>query len=99
MVIQNLDRYSGNEALSPGTYARNRTRVSGLTLSLMLLAFGGLYAIIVLRTTFFHNGHLIGTLFDDALISLRYALNFNEGYGLVWNLGEATRVEGYTNPL
>jgi arabinofuranosyltransferase len=34
---------------------------------------------------------------DDAWISLRYARNFVEGHGLVFNPGE--RVEGYTHPL
>ena len=34
---------------------------------------------------------------DDAFISYRYAANFVEGNGLVWNPGE--RVEGYTNFL
>ena len=37
------------------------------------------------------------SLFDDAYISLRYARNMAEGYGLVFNPGE--RVEGYTNFL
>ncbi len=37
------------------------------------------------------------SLFDDAFISFRYARNFAEGHGLVFNLGE--RVEGYTNFL
>jgi hypothetical protein len=32
---------------------------------------------------------------DDQMISMRYARNLAEGYGLVWNPGE--RVEGYTN--
>ncbi len=36
-------------------------------------------------------------LYDDAYISFRYARNFAEGHGLVWNPGE--RVEGYTNFL
>ena len=36
-------------------------------------------------------------LFDDAMISMRYAYNLAHGNGLVWNPGE--RVEGYTNPL
>ena len=36
-------------------------------------------------------------LFDDAMISMRYAFNLANGNGLVWNIGE--RVEGYTNPL
>ena len=34
---------------------------------------------------------------DDAFISFRYARNWSEGHGLVFNLGE--RVEGYTNFL
>jgi hypothetical protein len=36
-------------------------------------------------------------LFDDAMISMRYAWNVTHGRGLVWNPGE--RVEGFTNPL
>lgn len=32
---------------------------------------------------------------DDVMISMRYARNFADGLGLVWNSGE--RVEGYTN--
>ncbi|MFH1335183.1 MAG: hypothetical protein ABII96_01585, partial [Candidatus Zixiibacteriota bacterium] len=34
---------------------------------------------------------------DDAFISFRYAQNFVEGHGLVYNIGE--KVEGYTNFL
>ena len=34
---------------------------------------------------------------DDAMISMRYARNLANGFGLVWNPGE--RVEGYTNFL
>ena len=37
------------------------------------------------------------SLFDDAMISMRYAWHLANGYGLVWNIGE--RVEGITNPL
>ncbi len=36
-------------------------------------------------------------LFDDAMISMRYAWNFSHGQGLVWNAGE--RIEGFTNLL
>jgi len=37
-------------------------------------------------------------LFDDAMISMRYARNLAEGNGLVWNAG-GDKVEGYTNFL
>ncbi|HLO31979.1 MAG TPA: hypothetical protein VK249_22710 [Anaerolineales bacterium] len=43
------------------------------------------------------DGKRYFSLFDDAMISMRYAWNFSHGQGLVWNLGE--RVEGYTNLL
>jgi hypothetical protein len=36
-------------------------------------------------------------LFDDAMISMRYAWNLSHGLGLVWNQGEY--VQGYTNLL
>lgn len=36
-------------------------------------------------------------LYDDAMVSMRYARNLAQGIGLVWNVGE--RVEGYTNFL
>ena len=41
------------------------------------------------------EGQRYFTLFDDALISMRYAWNWSQGNGPVWNPGE--RVEGYTN--
>ena len=65
----------------------------------LFLLFAGLYVIFIARTTFFYKGQFIGTLFDDALISLRYGFNFSSGFGLVWNRGEIPPVEGYTNPL
>jgi hypothetical protein len=37
-------------------------------------------------------------LFDDVMISMRYARNLVDGHGLVYNPG-GERVEGFTNPL
>ncbi len=45
------------------------------------------------------DGRRYFNLFDDAMISMRYAWNFSHGNGLVWNAGDAERVEGYTNLL
>ncbi len=43
------------------------------------------------------DGQKYYVLFDDAMISMRYAYNLAHGLGPVWNAGE--RVEGFTNPL
>lgn len=43
------------------------------------------------------DGKRYYSLFDDAMISMRYAWNFSHGNGLVWNSGEY--VEGYSNFL
>ncbi len=43
------------------------------------------------------DGHRYFGLFDDAMVSMRYAWNFAHGLGLVWNAGQ--RVEGYSNLL
>ena len=43
------------------------------------------------------DGKRYWVLFDDGMISMRYALNLVNGLGLTWNQGEF--VEGFTNPL
>src|SRR5499426_1296174 len=52
----------------------------------------------IYRTSFVIDGERYFSLFDDAMVSMRYARNLANGYGLVWNPG-GERVEGYTNPL
>lgn len=59
----------------------------------LLLALYG--AVFILRTSFVIGGKRYFCLFDDMMISMRYARNLAEGSGLVWNPGEY--VEGYTN--
>jgi hypothetical protein len=56
------------------------------------------YAWLYIRATSFDvEGTRFYILFDDAMISMRYAYNLAHGNGLVWNPGE--RVQGFTNPL
>jgi hypothetical protein len=63
------------------------------------LAFTGLVAVVfVWRTAVTYAGVTYFTLFDDAMISMRYGRNLAGGHGLVWNAG-GPRVEGYTNFL
>jgi hypothetical protein len=54
--------------------------------------------VFIARTAFTLNGDTYFTLFDDAMISMRYARNLADGNGLLWNPGQAP-VEGYTNFL
>lgn len=65
-----------------------------------ILALGfSLWALVFIHKTSFvtDSGVRFFCLFDDAMVSMRYAWNLSHGHGLVWNPGE--RVEGYTNPL
>ncbi len=58
-----------------------------------------LYAtIFIYQTSFILNGERYFSLFDDAMVAMRYARNLADGYGLVWNPG-GERVEGVTTPL
>ena len=55
--------------------------------------------IFVSVVVFFYRSYQIGGYFtEDAYISFRFATNFAEGHGLVWNVGEEP-VEGFTSPL
>src|SRR5262249_13137238 len=65
---------------------------------LLVLVFLTYAALFIYRTSFFINGERYFSLFDDAMVSMRYARNFAAGNGIVWNPG-GDRVEGYTNPL
>jgi hypothetical protein len=66
--------------------------------ALIVVVYIGYAAAFIYNTSVEVNGVRYFTLFDDAMISMRYAKNLAQGYGLVWNPGE-TPVEGYTNPL
>ncbi len=67
----------------------------------VLVVFGMLYAgwaaPFILRSAAQTESGRHYCLFDDAMVSLRYAWNFAHGDGLVWNPGE--RVEGITSFL
>lgn len=55
-------------------------------------------AAFIFRSSFIAiDGKRYFCLFDDAMISMRYAWNFSHGLGLVWNHGE--HIQGYTNLL
>lgn len=58
-------------------------------------AFGSWF---IVRTGFIVHGVRYFSLFDDAMVSMRYAQNFANGAGLLWNPGDPP-VEGYTNLL
>ena len=59
------------------------------------LAFSAAF---IARSAFRAGGGVYFSLFDDAMVSMRYARNLAEGHGLVWNPGDPP-VEGYSNLL
>lgn len=60
-------------------------------------AFAAIFGDSLTRASARIAGRLYFAISDDALISMRYARNFAEGRGLVYNAGEY--VDGYSNPL
>lgn len=60
----------------------------------LCVVWGGIY---VHRTSIVVAGERHFLLWDDAMISLRYARNLADGDGLVWNAG-GERVQGISNP-
>ena len=65
---------------------------------MILLCYCFYTALFIYRASFVIDGQRYFSLLDDSMISMRYARNLAQGYGLVWNPG-GPRVEGYTNPL
>jgi hypothetical protein len=73
-------------------------RASALAIAGIALCFVSWASLFVYRSSVLAvDGERYFALFDDAMISMRYAWNLSHGSGLVWNPGEY--VEGYTNPL
>ncbi len=66
------------------------------SLSFILIISAVFYLAFIVGTSFVVGGERFFTLVDDAMISMRYAKHLAQGYGLVWNVGEAP-VEGFTN--
>lgn len=92
--------YRGRGTLMLRAVARITKTIAGKRIAVLLIAalfvLWALY--FIFRTSFIAtDGRRYFSLFDDAMISMRYAWNASHGLGLVWNPGE--RVEGYTNLL
>ena len=83
--------------LEPGDSANSGVHDRAIFVLLLaaFLVYAGLF---IYRTSFVIGSERYFSLFDDAMVSMRYARNFAHGYGLVWNPG-GERVEGYTNLL
>ncbi|MBX7246708.1 MAG: hypothetical protein K1X53_14520 [Candidatus Sumerlaeaceae bacterium] len=81
------------------TYTNSNPRSSTAFWFRVIAAVYCVYAaLFILDTSFGINGTLWFSLFDDAMVSMRFARNLAQGHGLVWNPG-GERVEGFTNPL
>ena len=86
------------EAKSPIAVRIGGVLKSGRTRLAIVLAAIAFYALFIFRTSFTVGGTRYFVLFEDAMISMRYAKHFAAGQGLVWNVGEPP-IEGFTNLL
>ncbi|MBX3080287.1 MAG: hypothetical protein KF716_01550 [Anaerolineae bacterium] len=73
-------------------------RIKNLLFRLLLIVYALYATAFIFNTSTVVDGKRYFMLFDDGMISMRYARHLADGQGLVWNPGEE-RVEGYTNPL
>src|SRR5215203_3428828 len=71
---------------------------SARTVKWLLVAYAAYALLFIFKTSFVIDGVRYFSLFDDAMISMRYAKNVAEGFGAVWNPG-GEPIAGYTNPL
>ena len=74
---------------------RRRIDIPFVILAGLFCVYAGLF---IWRTSFVIAGERYFSLFDDAMISMRYAKHLAAGHGLVWNIGEGS-IEGFTNLL
>lgn len=82
--------YRNTERTSP------RFTAEQVALGVLLVLFVNYSALFIFNTSFVLDGVRFFSLFDDAMISMRYAQSLAEGNGLVWNPGQPA-IEGYTN--
>src|SRR5262249_24068646 len=75
-----------------------RAVAPGRSIVAVVACLVGWAAWFIARTTFVVDGKSYFSLFDDAMISMVYARNFVEGYGLNWARW-GNPVEGFTCPL
>ncbi len=77
----------------------DRPRVGLGTVAFWAVVVGvvGVGLVAAVNERFQLGGATTFSLFDDAMISMRYARNLAGGHGLVWNVGDQHPVEGYTN--
>jgi len=73
-------------------------RIERSIIAFITIGFATWSIIFIYKSSFIAiDGNRYFCLFDDAMISMRYAWNFSHGLGLVWNSGEY--IQGYTNLL
>jgi len=75
-----------------------RVNKGSLLFAGLVLLAAAYFAAFIYRTSFVVDGERYFSLFDDAMISMRYASNLANGHGLVWNPGQRP-VEGFTDPI
>ncbi|PYQ40222.1 MAG: hypothetical protein DMF77_19015 [Acidobacteria bacterium] len=77
----------------PQLMSEGAARMTLLVITLLFVLWGLCY---IYRTSAMVGGHRTFLLWDDAMISMRYARNLAEGHGLTWN-PDGERVQGITN--
>src|SRR4051812_24123669 len=98
-TITKRERQGATEISAPGVRSAFEAAVTSARLRASIVALAiAFYAVFIFRTSFTIGATRYFVLFEDAMISMRYARHLADGHGLVWNVGEPP-IEGFTNLL
>ena len=83
-----LLNWSRNPSGAMPSMQRTRPNRQTVVIAVIAIGFVAWSASFIYRSSFVAiDGRRYFCLFDDAMISMRYAWNFSHGLGLVWNPG------------
>ena len=85
-----------NYAARVARWIKNSKNLRFLVIGCFLVLFLAQGIHYISRTSFVVSDQRVFSLWDDTMISMRYAKNFANGEGLVWNPDD-DKVQGFTN--
>jgi arabinofuranosyltransferase len=94
--LDRRDPQAPEQPVTAGEAPKNARR-DAIAGAVVVAAFVAWCLYYIHRTSIAYEDGRVFLLWDDAMISMRYARNFVDGHGLAWN-PDGERIQGYSNP-